>query len=94
VEAVVRSPLTRAATLPDGTRFPLPGWALHLGRTPPTERYVLLGRPDFRRPRPPWRYVERMGDYHLLEDDRVRLTVITRERAGRVTEASFVVEPR
>src|SRR5262249_41070616 len=72
--------------------FPLPGWSLRLGGTPATVRYVFLGDPDFRDPRPPWRYVERMGDYHRVEAGDVRVTIVTRRRAG-LTEASFLVEP-
>jgi hypothetical protein len=88
------SPITRFASL-DGAagRFQLPAWSLRLGRTPATVRHVFLGSPDFRRSRPPWRYVERMGAYHRLEAGDVRLTVVTRQRAGRLTEASFIVEP-
>ena len=89
----VHSPITRVARL-DGPvgRFELPGWSLRLGRTPATVRHVFLGNPDFRRARPPWQYVDRMGAYHRLEAGDVRLTVITHQRAGWLTEASFVVE--
>lgn len=88
-----RWPVTRVARL-GGQAGPLrlPAWSLRLGRTPATERYVFLGDPDFRRARPPWRYVERMGAYHRLQSGEVRVTVVTRQRAG-LTEASFVVEP-
>lgn len=87
-------PITRVARL-DGRAgsLPLPAWSLRLGRTPSTVRYVFAGNPDFRRVRQPWRYVERMGDYHRLEAGDVRLTVVTRQRAGWLTEVSFVVEP-
>jgi hypothetical protein len=87
-------PVTRFARLGGAApSFRLPAWSLRLGRTPATVRYVFLGSPDFHRSHPPWRYVERMGAYHRLEAGGMRLTVVTRQRAGHLTEASFIVEP-
>lgn len=87
------SRVTRVAELDAaGTRLPLPAWSLRLGRTPQTVRYVFLGYPDFRRTRPPWRYVERMGAYHTLEGGGVRVTVAAHKR-GWLTEASLIVQP-
>jgi hypothetical protein len=92
---VLRSPITRVAYLDGGrVRLPLPAWSLRLGRSPERLRYVFLGHPDFRRTRPPWRYVEQMGAYHRLEAGDVQVTVIAHPRAERLTEASFVVERR
>jgi hypothetical protein len=34
-----------------------------------------------------------MGAYHRLEAGDVQVTVVTRQRAGWLTEASFIVEP-
>jgi hypothetical protein len=88
----LESPLTRVAKLDDeGGRLPLPTWSLRLGRTPATVRYLFLGYPDFRHTRAPWRYVERMGAFHRLEADGVRVTVVAHKR-GWLTEASLVVE--
>jgi len=91
---VSRSPITRVASLGgegQGTELRFPRWSLRLGRTPATERYLFLGYPDFRRTRPPWRYVERMGAFHRLEADGVRVTIVAHKR-GLLTEASLVVE--
>lgn len=89
---MARSPITRTASLGEhGGVLPLPAWSLRLGRTPATVRHVFLGYPDFTRTRSPWRYVERMGDYHRLETDDLRVTIAAHKR-GVVTEASLIVE--
>lgn len=86
-------PVTRVVRLEGrAVAFRLPAWSLRLGRTPATVRYVFFGNPDFRRAHAPWRYVDRMGAYHQLEADNVRLTIVTHQRAGWITEASFIVE--
>ena len=86
-------PITRVAHLDGGrVRLPLPAWSLRLGGRPERLRFVFLGDPDFRRTRPPWRYVERMGAYHRLESGDVRVTVIAHKRGEWLTVASFAVE--
>jgi hypothetical protein len=91
-EAGLISPITRVARLDGGVRLPLPAWSLRLGRSPNRLRFVFLGDPDFRRTRPPWRYVERLGAYHRLEAGDVQVTVIAHRRGEWLTEASFVVD--
>ena len=87
------SPVTRVAHLDGGrVRLPLPAWSLRLGGRPERLRFVFLGDPDFRRTRPPWRYVERLGAYHRLEAGDVHVTVIAHKRGEWLTVASFAVE--
>jgi hypothetical protein len=73
-------------------RLPLPAWSLRLGGRPERLRFLFLGDPDFRRTRPPWRYVERLGAYHRLEAGDVQVTVIAHKRGEWLTVASFAVE--
>ena len=87
------SPITRVAHLDGGrVRLPLPAWSLRLGARPERLRFLFLGDPDFRRTRPPWRYVERLGAYHRLESGDVQVTVIAHKRGEWLTVASFAVE--
>jgi hypothetical protein len=84
--------ITRSARLAgEPSQLPLPAWSVRLGNTPETVRYVFLGYPNFRRVRPPWRYLDRMGAYHLLEGEDVRVTIAAHKR-GLFTEASLIVQ--
>jgi hypothetical protein len=73
--------------------FAFPRHALRIaGRRTGRSRYVFLGYPDLSQVRPPWRYLERMGEAYFAQAHEFRLTLLARNPRPFLTEVTLRVE--
>lgn len=87
------SVVTRVAQLGRGAPpFTFPRHALRLPDRAGRPRYAFLGHPDLSRVRPPWRFLERMGEGYFAQAGEFRLTMLARTPRPFITVVTLLVQ--